>query len=706
MQSETRPNGLSGDPGSSQSPGDDQSAPPTRARRASAGPTPHGRRGALLLAGVAALGLGSAACGSLRGSGGGAESAPSGGPSQSSSPAGGGGPAPGASPGAGPGTAPGSPDSSYSLARPRQDEGDDDIVGQAPDASNEQAMSTPPTQDAHNAPDSMAPDSMASDAASPGGGAPSSPAEPSAEQSAQPPSAGADGSAGNGSAAMPGAPQAYGGPAGDASVNASTELAPGLELKTSPAWHLARRASPGATADLVADIEAMGAEAWIDQQLAPEGIDDSLAEGIVSTHFGWANMSYADLVVATSNRPFEGSAAVSNAILARRRFTKRVLKESVVEMLGDHVYVPLHGKGESFVAGFDQLLNKHALGRYADFLHAALTDCALLEELDNVESTGDNPNENLGRELLELYTVGRETYTEDDVKASTILLTGHGRDPATNSYVYNPDRHATGAVRVLDYAEDNADPARGPQILKNYVEYLCSHEATATRLATRIARRFISDQPGQEVVAHIAKAYLDNDTRIGPAVKAALTHPDFAASVGKKWRRPSELFVTIARASHPQSFTPMGAVSGGKPYDQGVLGWLLGQCGHSPRNYPTVDGYPDTAEYWMSSSLLMTMWNGAQHMAHGDKQETGVTDWVSILQVKAGESAWQTAQRITWHLTGYTWSDAHLAQVAGILAGLPESGEATSWTVTQTETDTYTFQAVRLCFASPYGLLR
>ena len=63
-------------------------------------------------------------------------------------------------------------------------------------------------------------------------------------------------------------------------------------------------------------------------------------------------------------------------------------------------------------------------------------------------------------------------------------------------------------------------------------------------------------------------------------------------------------------------------------------------------------------------------------------------------------------QRITWHLTGYTWSDAHLAQVAGILAGLPESGEATSWTVTQTETDTYTFQAVRLCFASPYGLLR
>ena len=83
-----------------------------------------------------------------------------------------------------------------------------------------------------------------------------------------------------------------------------------------------------------------------------------------------------------------------------------------------------------------------------------------------------------------------------------------------------------------------------------------------------------------------------------------------------------------------------------------------------------------------------------------------MTDWVSILQVKAGESAWQTAQRITWHLTGYTWSDAHLAQVAGILAGLPESGEATSWTVTQTETDTYTFQAVRLCFASPYGLLR
>ena len=507
-------------------------------------------------------------------------------------------------------------------------------------------------------------------------------------------------------AATPAPPEVYSHAPQQASLTATTDLAPGVTLRTSPAWHLARRASDAATAEIAADIESMGVEAWLDAQLAPESIDDSRAEDIVSTYFPWSQMTTPELVGPTNGAVYKASPSVTNAILARLRFSNRVLAESIVEMLADHVYVPLRGKGESFITGFDIALRKHALGRYADFLHAALTDVALLEELDNVESTRDSPNENLGRELLELYTVGRDTYSEDDVKGSTRLLTGHGKDWETLSYVYRSEQHATGPVDVLDFHDENDDAARGPDLLKRYVEYLCAHPATAQRLATRIARRYIEDEPSQAVVDHIAQAYLDNDTRIAPAVRAALTHSDFQASVGRKWRRPIELVMTVARAAHPQSLTPRGRDDGDEPYNTGVYGWLVKDAGQDPRMYATVDGYPDTAEYWMSTSRMMNLWNATQNAVIGDEKESGRTDWVTVLDVEAGANAVETAARISWHLTGYAWPDSHLEAVASVLAGAPSAGSAEEWTVAGDGIDNDVMEAVRLCFASPYGFLR
>ena len=505
-------------------------------------------------------------------------------------------------------------------------------------------------------------------------------------------------------------PEVYSQAPPSAGVTATTELAPSISLRTSAAWHLARRAATAATADIAAQIESMGAEAWIDAQLAPEGIDDSRAEGYVSSFFSWSQMSTQDLVGPTGGLVYKGAGAVIPAQLTRIRFSNRVLAQAVFEMMGDHVYVPIRNKAESFITGFDQLLRTHCLGRYADLLAAALTSPALLLELDNASSTKDSPNENLGRELLELYTVGRDVYTEDDVAASTVILTGHSMNweaaEQPYSYVYRPEQHATGAVTVLDFQDPNADAAAGPDLLTRYVEYLAHHEATAKRLATRIARRFIADDPSQAVVEHIAKAYLDNDTRIAPAVRAALTHPDFAASVGRKWRRPLELIMTIARAASVTDYTPRGRVDGGEPGNQGLYGWLIQSAGHEPRMYASVDGYPDTAEYWMSTSLLMNQWNAVQKAVRGDDQESGRTDWSRVLQVAGGAKAKETAGRITWHLTGYAWPDNHLEPVAALLAGTPDSGSAEEWTVAQEGLIDNVEQAVRLCFASPYGFLR
>lgn len=491
-----------------------------------------------------------------------------------------------------------------------------------------------------------------------------------------------------------------------ATVTAVSDLAPGLTLRTTPAWHLARRASTAATAEIAAEIEARGTTAWIDWQLNPSRINDSRAERIISTHFPWASVSGPALSEATGGKPYLAPPMITNSIFMRARFGNRVLADAVVEMMADMVYVPLLGKAQSMVTGLDKILRTHVLGRYADLLLAALTDPTLLRELDNTVSTKSSPNENLGRELLELYTVGRDAYTEDDVKGATIMLTGHGMDWASRTYLYSPSKHATGRIQVLGFSDPNSDPAKGPDLLKRCVEYLCSHEATATRVATRIARRFVSDDPSEAVVAEIARAYLANGTRIGPAVRVALTHEEFHKSVGRKWKRPTEVIMSIARAASVESVNPSGRASANDVWNLGSYGWLIRDAGHQPRMYTSVDGYPDTADYWMSTGRMMTMWNAVQRAIPGDTKESGRTDWACALSITPGDSAKATAERITWHLTGYVWEDAHVEAIARILAGMPKSGGVEDWKVVTEHLSGYVEQAVRLTYASPYGSLR
>ena len=81
-----------------------------------------------------------------------------------------------------------------------------------------------------------------------------------------------------------------------------------------------------------------------------------------------------------------------------------------------------------------------------------------LAYLNNAESTGDNPNENYGRELLELHSVGLDAdYSEQEMYDSALIMTGFTLDPDTMLYRYDSYRHFTGPVKVLDFQDDNAD---------------------------------------------------------------------------------------------------------------------------------------------------------------------------------------------------------------------------------------------------------
>ena len=119
----------------------------------------------------------------------------------------------------------------------------------------------------------------------------------------------------------------------------------------------------------------------------------------------------------------------------------------MVDTMGDHLYVAAEGKVEDLVAWYDwAVLRKYALGKFSQMLYAAMRHPAMLVFLDNQLNSRDNPNENLGRELLELHTVGVGNYDETDVRQSALILTGHGYNWEKRAYHYEPSEHFTGPV--------------------------------------------------------------------------------------------------------------------------------------------------------------------------------------------------------------------------------------------------------------------
>ena len=90
----------------------------------------------------------------------------------------------------------------------------------------------------------------------------------------------------------------------------------------------------------------------------------------------------------------------------------------------------------------------------------------------------------------------------------------------------------------------------------------------------------------------------------------------------------------------------------------------------------------------------------------GDERGTGRAGGVRGLDVEAGAKSVEAAARISWDVTGCAWADCHLEAVASVLAGAPSAGSAEEWTVAGDGIDNDVMEAVRLCFASPYGFLR
>jgi uncharacterized protein (DUF1800 family) len=255
---------------------------------------------------------------------------------------------------------------------------------------------------------------------------------------------------------------------------------------------------------------------------------------------------------------------------------------------------------------FKEAIKEHALGSFTDLLKAAVLHPAMLCYLDNAKSTKVAPNENLGRELLELHTVGRPAgYEEADVKASTRILTGYRvLGTGTCEAFYSTVDHDTNPVSVLGFSAVN-DRSDGRPVTSDYLDYLATHAATARRLATRLAVRFVSDAPSQGLIDELTTVFTSSGTNITATLRALVAHPEFAASSRLKVRTPIEDLVNTFRVLQIDINPPP---EGDEGFAANALPHVAGAMGQKPYAWPRPDGFPDFGEAWVSPSRMLGSW--------------------------------------------------------------------------------------------------
>jgi uncharacterized protein (DUF1800 family) len=383
-------------------------------------------------------------------------------------------------------------------------------------------------------------------------------------------------------------------------------------LSRDPVVHLLRRATFGPTPQDAAEVRRLGIDAWIERQLDPGTIPDPGGDRIGETYPLLAMDIRQLRATVPDDKRRDPMKQLGPATIGRQIWSSRQLYEVMVDFWANHLNIqnPLDGGDDSRTDWDRTIIRKHAMGRFSDMLLASARHPAMMVYLDNAASDKRSVNENYGRELLELHTVGIDGgYNETDVRNCAYVMTGRtvSRD---GEFVYEPRKHFTGAVTVMGWSDPNKNASAGLAMGDTLLRYLAGHPSTAKYLARKLAVRFVCDNPPAALVDRLAKAYLDNGTAVIPVLKILFRSIEFWIATGLKTRRPLENLVATARVL---GLAPGAATD--KALDD--LYDAADKLGHAPLAWGPPDGYPDVAGAWQSAHGMLGAWNAHRALVQG-----------------------------------------------------------------------------------------
>jgi uncharacterized protein (DUF1800 family) len=384
-------------------------------------------------------------------------------------------------------------------------------------------------------------------------------------------------------------------------------------------------------------IETNGVDAFIDQQLAFENIDDSaLAPRLQSL----------DTLNQTSGSPFPVNAAdalaqLQQATLLRAVYSKRQLFELMVDFWTNHFNININSLSNSILKTVDDrdVIRNHSLGSFRDLLGSSAHSPAMLGSYNINSRFGLKPNEYYARELLEMQTIGLNGgYTELDISEIARAFTGWMVATSVNGkpiiHVFNflSANHDWGIKNVLGHVLPANGGGNGEKDGENVLDILTANPACASLISFKLAQRFISDNPPASVVQTGANTFQRSHGDIRTTLSAILHSPEFKNSSGLKMKRPFEYIASVLRILNAE--TDAGSSLQGYIQNMGQPLFLWDKPG----------GYPDTADAWMNAGDILARWNFAKAIANNSINGTQID--LSGLVSQPGDIVANLAQAI------------------------------------------------------------
>ena len=389
--------------------------------------------------------------------------------------------------------------------------------------------------------------------------------------------------------------------------------------------HLMRRAGFGATRDELDACVSLGYEATVEQLLHPESAP-VMDEDLLRRY----HIDQNSLMLIESSQAYW---------LYRIINTRRPLEEKMA-LFWHGLFATAYGKLNHAKAVVNQTntFRRCGLGDFRTLLLELSRDPAMIFWLDNKDNHKDAPNENYGRELLELFSMGIGNYTEDDVKACARAFTGwtianadymsirasrdsiwpHGR--LDWQFVYLPEDHDDSDKTFLGHT--------GPFNGQDVIDIICQQPATGWFVASKLYSFFVSDTPNEEAIQYLADKFAETEGNILEVMRSLLLSDFFKGEEARlaRVKSPTELVAGTARLAGSYQFPEWGIVN---------LAMDVSFMGQEILNPPTVEGW-HTGREWIDTGNLVERVNSAA-LEMGDLARPGVQAALARVQ-EAGDS--------------------------------------------------------------------
>ena len=329
--------------------------------------------------------------------------------------------------------------------------------------------------------------------------------------------------------------------------------------------------------------------------------------------------------------------------LMRDIYSERQLQELMVDFWLNHfnVYMKKSQQSPYFISAYvRQTIRPYALSNFTQILMATATSPAMLNYLDNSESVGPHSeyalrgggrgqgkaasglNENYARELMELHTIGvNGGYTQKDVTEVAKVFTGWtvsrrpGEDQDTVAS-FDPTKHEPGDKMVMGHKIKQDGEKEGFEVLK----MLAASPPCARFISTKLAVRFVSDDPPKAMIDRMTSEFLESHGDIWHVLAAMVNSPEFFTQgvYRSKVKTPQDFVVSAVRAS------------GANVQSTAALVEAISDLGMPLYGMQTPNGYSMKSEAWNSTTALVSRMNFALALASNRVQ--GVkTDFDALL---------------------------------------------------------------------------